>query len=209
MLLRDWRGTTPTPAGRVFYERAKQVVGLVELARDEARSAAGLEKQVVRVASYRGIALIQLQHMLEGFKREYPAIDVTFVGGDYRGFLDQLRSGQIDLYIHPWGSELDQAGIGFLKLGTTRLACSMAPNHPLASRDVLHLEDLAGYDVIIGCGCVSHVLDGFRMQIEAAALPIRTYRFSTDDEVWTRVFTEGYLLVNMDYSAHYLGDACR
>ena len=204
LLLRDWRGTTPTPAGRAFYERAKQVVGLVELARDEARSAAGLEKQVVRVASYRGIALVQLQHALEGFAREHPEVGFSFMDGDYRAFHDRLLAGDIDLFIHPWGSELDRAGVGFLKLGETRLACSMAFNHHLANKEVLHLEDLAGCDVIVGCGCTSHVLDDFKAQVQREDLPIRVHRLATEDEVWTHVLTQGYLLVSMDYSARYL-----
>lgn len=204
LLTRDWRGAAPTPAGRAFYERARQIIDLARAAEREARAAAGLERQVVRVASYRGIALAQLQRVLEGFSREYPDIGISFMDGDYRGFLDRLLAGEIDLFIHPWASELDQAGVGFLKLGETRLACSMAFNHHLANRSVLHLEDLVDCDVIVGCGCTSHVLDDFRAQVEAAGLSIRVHRLATEDEVWTHVLTQGYLLVSMDFTARYL-----
>ena len=203
LLNRDYRGATPTPGGQVFYERAKDILKLVREAEEVSREVAHVGASTIRLATYQNTELALLAPLLNGFARVCPDIQVTAVDGDYRYFLDQLLNEQIDLYIHPKGAELDRPGIGFQKLGTTRLCFTMAVDHPLASKKILHISDLANRDVIIGCGCSSRSLDDLTAYISEKEKTVRVHRLHTEGEVWSCVLMQGYLLANMSYSAKY------
>lgn len=205
LLARDYRGAEPTPGGQVFYEHAKKVLEIVREGYEQSREAAGLTKSVVRFKSYRNFGLVMLGRARAEFSRACPDVDVQFLEGDYRRLLDELLEGRIDLYMHPWASELDRSDIGFQKTGTTGLACSMSYDHPLAGAKTLKPTDLIGCDVIIGCGCGSHVLDGLAEELSDVGDDIRIHRMATDDEVWNAVLTKGYLFMNMAHTAKYMG----
>lgn len=205
LLARDYRGAAPTPGGQVFYEYAKKVLEIVREGYEQSREAAGLAKSVVRFKSYRNFGLVMLGRARAEFSRACPDVDVQFLEGDYRRLLDELLEGRIDLFMHPWASELDRPDIGFQKTGTTGLACSMSYDHPLAGAKVLKPTDLIGCDVIVGCGCGSHVLDGLAEELSDVGDDIRIHRMATDDEVWNAVLTKGYLFMNMAHTAKYMG----
>ena len=205
LLARDYRGVSPTKAGEAFLPYARDLVRLAGLAERAARDAAGTGRSQIRIGSYRDIVLVQLQQILSGFSQICPDVDVSFVDGDYRNFMSQLTQGDIDLYIHPHGSELDRRGIGYQKLGMTRMSCSMSFDHPLAARSEIGVHDLADCNVIVSCGCGSHVFDGLGQRLTSEEPTVRVWEFSTDNEVWTHVLTQGFVLVNMEYSARYIG----
>lgn len=205
LLTRDYRGVAPTAGGTVFFERAKEILRLVNEAREESLEAEGLVKNTIRFGSYRNLDLILFKHTLAGFSQACPDVEMRFSGGDYRGFRNDLVAGRIDLFTWPWASELDCPGIGFQKVGATRPACTMAYDHPLAGRKTLTPADLVGQDVIVGCGCGSHMLDGLLKQLDDVGYDIRMHRFEDDDEMWTYILTRGYLFLNMDYTAKYTG----
>ena len=205
LLARDHRGATPTAGGQVFYERAKSILELVREAQVESREAAGLLKSTIRFGSDRNMVLILLKQTLTGFAHMCPDVEVKFVEGGYREMGNLLDDGVIDLYLSPWGSELDRPDLGFQKIGSTRLCCSMAFDHPLASKGVLLPSDLSGCDVIIGCGCPSRAFEGLAARLSAEVEDVRIHRFSTDEEVWSHILTQSYLLMNMDYAARYMG----
>ena len=205
LLTRDYRGTVPTKGGEAFYRYAKEIVRLAEVAEREAREAEGVGRQRIRIGTYRNIELVLLRPALAALAELYPNVEVQGAIGDYRRFLDELLNGEIDLYIHPWGSELDRDDLGFRPLGETGLCCSMAFDHPLADgRQLLTLDDLVGRDVIVACGCSSHSLERFNEAVAAYGPRINTHAFTTEDEVWTHVLTQGYILVNMSYSSRCL-----
>ncbi len=205
LLSRDHRGAAPTAGGQVFYERAKRILELVREAQIESREAAGLLKSTIRFGSDRNMVLILLKQTLAGFAHMCPDVEVKFVEAGYREMGRLLDDDLIDLYLSPWGSELDRPDLGFLKIGSTRLCCSMAFDHPLASKKILLPEDLSGRDVIIGCGCPSRAFEGLATRLSAEVKDVRIHRFSTDEEVWSHILTQGYLLMNMDYAARYMG----
>lgn len=205
LLSRDHRGAVPTAGGCVFYEHAKRILELVQTAQVESREAAGLLKSTVRFGSDRNVVLILLKQTLGGFARMCPDVELKTVEGGYRKMGSMLDEDVIDLYLAPWGRELDRPDVGFQKIGTTGLCCNMAFDHPLASRAILKPSDLAGQDVIISCGCPSRVFEGLDAQLNVEAAGIRTHRFTTDEEVWSHVLARGYLLMSMDYAARYMG----
>ena len=207
LLARVYRGASLTEAGSVYLGYARDIINLEHTAEREARAVAGLGRPRINVGSYRNVELVLLKDALAGFARLRPDVDVSFVDGNYRDFLNQLESGDIDLYVQPFDSGLDRSDIGFQRIGTTGISCSMAIDHPLACRKSLTVGDLAECDVIVSCGCGLHVFDGLGQRLQSREPNIRIWQFATDSEVWTHVLTQGFILMNMSYSAPLLGSS--
>ena len=207
LLARVYRGASLTEAGSVYLGYARDIINLEHTAEREARAVAGLGRPRINVGSYRNVELVLLKDALAGFARLRPDVDVSFVDGNYRDFLNQLESGDIDLYVQPFYSGLDRSDIGFQRIGTTGISCSMAIDHPLACRKSLTVGDLAECDVIVSCGCGLHVFDGLGQRLQSREPNIRIWQFATDSEVWTHVLTQGFILMNMSYSAPLLGSS--
>lgn len=205
LLSRDHRGASPTAGGQVFYERSKQILKNLREAEAESREAAGLLRSTVRFGSDRNVERILLKQTFAGFARMCPDVEIRMVEIGYRDMGRALDEGAIDLYLSPWGRELDRPDLGFQKLGSTRLGCNLAFDHPLTSKDALLPADLSGCDVIIGCGCPSRSLEGLAARLTAEVPGVRIHRFTTDEEVWSHVLDQGYLLMTMEYAAKYSG----
>lgn len=205
LLARTHRGCDLTAAGAIYYKYAKEILSLAKTAREHAETVAGVRKHVVRIANYRNVAMVLMQPLLSDFARLHPGVEVEFVDGDYREFFDALVNGSVDLLIHPYGAELDRPDVGFQKIGTSRPCLSMSYDHPLAARSTLALEDLAGCDVIVGCGCGSRSLDDLKRRLAQGEPGIHVQSFATESEVWNHVLRQGWLLLTMDYAARYVG----
>lgn len=200
LLERSYRGASPTPAGQDFYPKAKQILSLAEQAVRQCQ-AAGREKTVVTVGCYHENEIILLQDYLQRFAGICPDIQVDFYNHDYREFYDLLQAGRLDFFIHPYDDFLEKNGFCFCELGQTQLCCCMSRTHPLAGRQQLSLNDLQGQPLIIGCGCKSRCLDGFREHIKQEKLPIELRQFDTEGEVWKHILTQDHLLLSLYYSA--------
>ena len=207
LLARDYRGASLTEAGSVYLSHARDIINLEHTAEREARAVAGLGRPRINVGSYRNVELVLLKDALAGFSKIHPDADVSFVDGNYRDFFNQLESGDIDLYIQPFDSGLDRSDIGFQRIGTTGISCSMAADHPLTSRKSLSVGELADCDVIVSCGCGLHLFDGLGQRLLSREPNIRIWKFATDSEVWTHVLTRGFILMNLAYSAPLLGSS--
>ena len=125
LFARDYRGASLTEAGSVYLGYARDIINLEHTAEREARAMAGLGRPRINVGSYRNVELVLLKDALAGFTKLHPDVDVAFVDGNYRDFRNHLESGDIDLYIQPFDSGLDRPDIGFQRIGTTSISCSM------------------------------------------------------------------------------------
>ncbi len=200
LLQRSYRGAEPTAAGRDFYPKAKEILALAAQAVRQCR-AAGKEDAVITVGCYHENEIILLQDYLRRFAGICPDIQVDFYNGDYREFYDLLLAGRLDFFIHPYDDFIEKKGLCFQELGETQLCCCMSWSHPLAHKKRLSLGDLTGQALIIGCGCKSRCLDGFREHIKETGLPVRLEQFDTEGEVWKHILTQDHLLLSLYYSA--------
>lgn len=205
LLKRGSTGVSLTEGGEVYLRWAKELLSLTDRARKETRVAAGVGQGVIRLGTYRRIERVLLKEALVSFEASYPQVELEFVESDHRLFRQRLLEGRIDLYVHPWGSELDQPTLGFQTLGTTGLSCTVAYDHPLASQGHIKPQDLDGFDVIVGCGSSSRSLQGVRDVLLEAAPRARLHEVADEDEVWRYVIAGNYILLNMEYSSRYLG----
>lgn len=207
VLERSYKGVCLTKAGEDFYKYAKQIISLADEAVNRCREEAGLYRGSIAIGSYREFEMAILRSSLERFAAICPDIRFHFEERDYRQFFDLLRSRELDLFIHPWDSDIERESLCFLKLGKTKLSCNMAKNDPLAGREQISLSDLRGRKVIVGCGCESHSLDGLREYIEVNVPGIILRKCASDNELWFNILTKKHILVNMHYCAQFFGNS--
>lgn len=147
LLRRRAKGLTLTSAGQRLIADARALLHRAEElragARDLGQSLAG--RLVVGCFSTLGPSL--LPRLLDGFRTQYPAVELDFVEGSLGDLQAMLLEGRCELALL---YDIDlQPGIERETVYTTRPYVLLAPDHPLAAADAVHLADLVGHDMVL------------------------------------------------------------
>jgi len=98
---RSVTGVTPTPAGQRYYRRCIDAIGMLELAKEEARGRADIVSGTLRIGLMPTFTRAALAPTLEHFVLAHPDVQVRVVEA-YSGMLtDQVLSDQLDFAIVP------------------------------------------------------------------------------------------------------------
>lgn len=149
LLLRTTRSVQPTAAGRVFLERARQVLGDLEAAEDAARDADSLRGQV-RVAMPVTYGLRAVLPALAPFARQHPRLRLDIVMSDDRH--DLIAEGA-DVAIRL--GDLGDSGYGARTIASVQRHVIATPDY-LAARGTPHTPaELLGHDIVVGPGATA------------------------------------------------------
>lgn len=108
LLLRTTRKVSLTAAGAVYAERVRPLVAGLDAAADEVRAVQGIASGRVRVSAPMSMGLRLLPHMVAGFTRAHPEMQVSLSLTDQ--FVDIL-SGEFDLAIRISAAPTDKSTI--------------------------------------------------------------------------------------------------
>jgi LysR family tcuABC transcriptional regulator len=98
---RSATGVTPTPAGQRYYRRCIDAIGMLELAKEEARGRAGIVSGTLRIGLMPTFTRAALAPTLEHFVLAHPDVRLHVVEA-YSGILtDQVLGDQLDFAIVP------------------------------------------------------------------------------------------------------------
>jgi DNA-binding transcriptional LysR family regulator len=142
---RGGRAVELTEAGQRVLALGDELLGRTERLEEElqALAAGGRQRMVLGISSSM-LALPEVQGMLRGYHERHPDTDVTLVESHhYRDVLDALRAGEIDLGLSPVPVEEVREPLQLLALGPLEPRIYLSVRHPLATRDVLTLADVA------------------------------------------------------------------
>jgi DNA-binding transcriptional LysR family regulator len=142
------RRLTPSREGQVLYELAKPLVegldGLDAVFRDKV---SGLDAGDLEVAAGSSTILYLLPGIVEAFRERRPDVRLTLHNVTGAGGLDLLRSDAVDLAV---GSMLDvPADLRYMPVYRFEPMLITPPDHPLAHKKDLKLEDLSPYGLIL------------------------------------------------------------
>lgn len=145
---RTGRRLTPTREGDALYELARPLVegidGLPAAFREQVR---GLDAGELHVAAGSSTILYLLPRIVEAYRKAHPEVRLILHNVTGAGGLDLLRSDGVDLAV---GSMLDVPGdLDYAPVYRFEPMLIAPPEHPLAGKADLKLEDLSPYGLIL------------------------------------------------------------
>lgn len=142
------RRLTPTREGDALYELARPLVeGLDALPATFREQIRGLDAGELHVAAGSSTILYLLPKIVEAYRAAHPEVKLVLHNVTGAGGLDLLRSDGVDLAV---GSMLDVPGdLAYAPVYRFDPMLITPPDHPLAAKDTLTLEDLSPYGLIL------------------------------------------------------------
>lgn len=145
---RTRRRITVTDAGETLYELARPLVeGWETLDRDFRERLAGMESGSLTIAA--GASTIQylLPSLVQAYREQHPQVHLQLANVTGKDGLAQLRADEADFAV---GSMLDvPQDISYAPVYHFDPMLIMPPDHPLAGRSDIRLEDLSPYGLIL------------------------------------------------------------
>jgi len=142
LLERRGREARLTPAGRIFYRTAKEVLRRLDRTRQEI---AGLE-QLLQGELLLGASTTPGQYLLPrliaGFRSRYPGLQVTLRIADTAEVLKGVREAELDLGVV--GAKSPIRGLKFRPLAEDEIVLIVPPAHRLAGLREVSPQDLEG-----------------------------------------------------------------
>ncbi len=147
LLDRSGRRVTLTDAGRVVDAHARRLLALEE---EMLRDVAGLSDHLsgpLILGSSTGPGELLLPHLLGGFKRENPEVEVSLVVQDTQTVCDRVLDDEIELGVV--GAARPHRGLVFEPFVRDELVVICPPGHALAKKKRITLADLAAQPLIL------------------------------------------------------------
>src|ERR1700747_180118 len=146
LLLRTTRHVAPTDAGRVFLERARQILGDLDDAENAARGADSL-RGTLRVALSGAFGIREVIPRLPGFAAQHPKLSIELMMSDR---VEDLIAEGADMALRL--GPLADSGFGARLLGKTPRLTVAAPSSLAGQGTARPLTALARHDCILGPG---------------------------------------------------------
>ena len=135
------REVLPTPAGKIFYQYARNIIRLREEAiQSLERFKGNLSGHLVLGASTIPGNYV-LPKFIGEFKSRYPAIRITLRIGDTASVMDEVLEGNLEVGVV--GSRSNDRRLVSEELFSDELVLAVPPDHPWAARSSINLDDLA------------------------------------------------------------------
>ena len=148
LLERSGRRMTPTREGDLLYEMARPLVeGLDGLAASFREQVRGLDAGELNVAAGSSTILYLLPQIVDAFRQRHADVRLSLHNVTGASGLDLLRSDAVDLAV---GSMLDvPADLTYAQVYQFEPMLITPPDHPLAGKTDLSLQDLSPYGLIL------------------------------------------------------------
>lgn len=160
LLYRSRYGIRLTPEGERLYPSIQGAVLQYEAMRQRADEIRGLDSGVVRVGTVSSVSCHWLPGVIRAFWEEHPNIQIVLHQGDYTSIPEWVRTGAVDFgFVNPHAVK----GMETIAVKSGEFRAVLPQGHPLASREVLCLEELADEPfLLLEEGVYSEPLEAFQ-----------------------------------------------
>ena len=141
LLSRTTRRVSLTEEGSRYYDRAIQILNLVEEAADEARAATNEAAGRVRISCTAALGIRHVSRFIHAFQDQYPQVSVDLSLNDER--IDLVQHG-VDMAIRL--GPLSDSSMKLRRLGLSRRILVAAPSYLAARGRPLAPQDLAQHE---------------------------------------------------------------
>jgi len=143
LFLRTTRQVELTQAGRALLPEARRALSSVESARDAVAAVQGLLRGRLSVGSLQCLHVVHLPAVLSRFHELHPGVEIRMRQSGNAELVEEVRAGRLDVaFVARQPKIADDLRMSTLASEPLVLACS--PENPLAGRESVALEELAG-----------------------------------------------------------------
>ena len=140
LMARNQHSVRLTPAGQAFLPRVRDILARVSAARGELADMAASSAQIT-VGTFGSERITRL---VAEFAERHPETDLVVQQQSYQQMMKLLASRRLDLgllQVHPRASHVP-AAVHVEHLSPLRIGLLMRPDHPLAQKEAVAIEDL-------------------------------------------------------------------
>jgi DNA-binding transcriptional LysR family regulator len=137
----------PTAAGRILYEYGEKIFTLVDEAAKAVQELQDLKRGHLRVGVTQSMAQYFMPTFISNFQDQYPHISLYIAASSSRILVERVLKHHYELAIVarvPYPEK-----INFIPYTRDEILMIVSPNHPLAKRKKVSLEELAKEPVIL------------------------------------------------------------
>lgn len=139
---RNTRQVRLTPAGQAFLAEARRAIAATEAGRDAVAAVQGLLRGSLAVGTLQCLHAVHLPNVLRGFLAAHPGLEIRLRHGGSGELLDRVATGRLDVaFVSRPVRCPDEVTVE--PLASEQLVLAAAPDHPLAERASVALEELA------------------------------------------------------------------
>ncbi|AUJ25614.1 MULTISPECIES: LysR family transcriptional regulator [Virgibacillus] len=141
LFIRENRKIKLTPIGKIFFERMKQAMNVIDHASREVEEYVDPKKGTIRVAYPISLAAYMLPTVIHAFRTEYPEAKFNLKQALYPELMHGLTDGDFNLALL---GPLPKENNKFQRkaLFTERIVALLPLHHPLADRSSIRLREL-------------------------------------------------------------------
>lgn len=147
LLHRRDNGVSLTNAGNEFLQHAKQILLLTNDAKLSMQALEGLDKGQVEIGVPSMIGSYYFPPIIMGFKSEYPTLSLNIIDDGTQNIRERLINGDLELGVvadHYLRPELES-----VKLIKEEMVVCMAPDHPLADKELIEYKDFLAHELVL------------------------------------------------------------
>lgn len=145
---RTTRSVKLTPAGRVYVERAAQILAELASMQEAVREAGERPRGTVRLGLPAGVVTQRIWHVVSAFRTAYPEIEFVFAETTIEELVESLRKGDLDLSVVAWPAGRPPPGVRTTELASSPTGVVVAADHPLAKAPRVASADLGSLPLV-------------------------------------------------------------
>ncbi|WP_413382135.1 LysR family transcriptional regulator [Alkalihalobacillus sp. 1P02AB] len=141
LFIRKGRRVKLTPIGKMFFDRMKQAINVIDNARLEVQEYLDPEQGTIRIAFPISMAAYTLPSVIVAFRKRYPNVKFQLKQAVYHELIQGVIDGDFNMaLIGPVPTEHKKVKSQILF--TENVVALLPVNHPLANRNTLTLNEL-------------------------------------------------------------------
>ncbi len=144
VLHRGPRGVRLTAAGQLLVEQTRPILSGLQAAEASVTALDGLSRGRLALASFATAGATILPRAIAGFRARHPEVTITLTQADPQAAMARLRAGEVDLILTADAEASPGGGVEVVTLLEDPLCAVLESSHPLAGREQIALEELAG-----------------------------------------------------------------
>jgi len=148
LLTRSTRNVALTQHGTMFLQEAREIIRHADDLQHRFQKMARRNAELLRIGAIDSAAVNLVPHILPLFRERFPDIILHVMEDKTSRLLPKLKTGRLDLLFMRPNGQVD-ASLEQQILFYESAVLVVSDRHPLASRQVIHIQDLADVQLIV------------------------------------------------------------